>query len=300
MRGDLMNDLTINSRSFWKQYGFAYLLILPTVAYLVCFQLYPLLESVRLSFTDLTFLRPTSGKYIGLGNYIKLLTDDSSFWPIFYHSILWVGGSTLLQFIIGLPAALILNSKLPGRPVWRGLLMIPWVTPVVVMGLIWKWIYDGDYGLLNYYLHTKMVWLGNEHTVWPSLLLASMWKGFPYVTLMFLAGLQGIPDDLYEASHIDGCNAWKQFSHITLPLLTPVMFVTGLISIITTWTKFEMIWVLTAGGPGWSTSILPTYIYTKSFQYFQLGLGSAVATISTLVVLGIVLIYFRVFDVKER
>lgn len=284
---------------FFKSHGFAYLLILPTVLYLLIFQLYPLLESFRISFTDLSFLKPKSGKFIGLDNYINLLTQDPNFWPIFLNSLVWVIGSTVLQFILALPAALVLNAKLPFRPVWRGLLMVPWVTPMVVMGLIWKWIYDGDYGLLNYYLHTKTIWLGSQQTVWPSLLFASMWKGFPYVTLMLLAGLQGVPEEMYEASYIDGCNAAKRLYYITLPLLMPVMFVTGLICIIVSWTKFEMIWVLTAGGPGYATSILPTYIYTNSFQFFKLGIGSAVATLSTLFVLVIMLVYLRLFEAKE-
>ncbi|TCL74152.1 carbohydrate ABC transporter membrane protein 1 (CUT1 family) [Hydrogenispora ethanolica] len=294
-----MTDLTLRpAASFWKRYGFGYLLILPTVLYLVLFQVYPLFESFRLSFTDLNFLRPGSGGYIGLQNYLKLMTQDPNFWPIFGNSLFWVLGSTVLQFIVAMPAALVLNAKLPFRPVWRGLLMVPWVTPMVVMGLIWKWIYDGDYGLLNFYLHTKVIWLGDQGTVWPALLFASMWKGFPYVTLMMLAGLQGVPEEMYEASYIDGCNAWKRFFYITLPMLVPVMFVTGLVCIITSWTKFEMIWVLTAGGPGHATSILPTYIYTNSFQFFNLGTGSAVAAISTLFVLAIVLVYLRLFDAK--
>ncbi len=295
-----MRNITLRPAMNYRGLWFAYLLILPSVLYLLIFQLYPLLESVRLSFTDLSFLRPHSGKYIGLKNYIQLLTQDPVFWKIFVNSLIWVLGSTIMQFAIAIPAALILNAKLPYRPLWRGLLMVPWVTPIVVMGLIWKWIYDGDYGLLNYYLHTKVIWLGNSTTVWPSLLFSSMWKGFPYVTLMLLAGLQGIPVELYEAAYVDGCSGVKRFFNITLPLLMPVIFVTGLICIVTTWTKFEMIWVLTAGGPNYSTSVLPTYIYTNSFQFFNLGIGSAVATISTLFVLVIIMIYLRLFNANEQ
>jgi multiple sugar transport system permease protein len=294
-----MKDFLLQPGEFFKKHGFAYLLILPSVLYLLIFQLYPLFESARLSFTDLSFLRPGSGKFIGLDNYIKLLTQDPTFWKVFLNSFIWVFGSTILQFLIAFPASLILNAKVPGRPIWRGLLMVPWIIPTVVMGLIWKWIYDGDYGLLNYYLQTKLVWLGNPNTVWPSLLFASMWKGFPYVSLMLLAGLQGIPGELYEAAYVDGCNAGKRFYYVTLPLMAPVVFVTGLVCIITTWTKFELIWVLTSGGPNFATSVLPTYIYTKSFQFFDMGTGSAVATISTIFVLVVILIYLRLFQTKE-
>lgn len=173
--------------------------------------------------------------------------------------------------------------------------MIPWVTPTVIMGVIFKVIFDGDYGLLNYYLQTDIVWLGNEATVWPTLLLTSVWKGFPYATLMMLAGLQGIPKDIYEAAFVDGCNKFKQFFNITLPMLMPVLFVSGLVSIVISWTKFELIWVLTAGGPGTTTSVLPTYVYTKAFINFDMGSGSAVATISMLFMLVFVVIYLKLF-----
>ena len=189
-----------------------------------------------------------------------------------------------------------MNRKFPGRPLVRGLMMVPWVTPVIIMGLIWRWIYDGDYGLLNYVLNTNYVWLGDKSVVWFSLLLTSLWKGLPYATLMFLAGLQSIPADLYEAAYVDGCNKWKQFLNITMPMLSPVILVTALTSIVQSWTKFEVIWVLTAGGPGYTTSILPTYIYSKSFKDFQMGVGSAVSVISMLLMMVFVVMYLHVYN----
>jgi ABC-type sugar transport systems, permease components len=282
-----------------KKHGFAYLFILPTALYLLVFQLYPLIESVRLSFTNLSFLHPNSGQYVGFKNYINLLFHDDNFWGILLNSFVWVFGSTILQYMLALPAAATLNNIMKCRSLWRGLVMIPWVTPTVIMGLIWKWIFDGDYGLINYYLHTNIVWLGNTNTVWPALLLTSMWKGFPYATIMFLAGLQGIPKELYEAASIDGCNKIKQFFLVTLPMLLPVIFVTGLSSLVISWTKFELIWVLTAGGPGYATSVLPTYVYTKSFQFFDMGGGSAVATISMVFMIIFVVLYLKMFRTQD-
>ncbi len=297
-------DMNSNAGSSWfaniKKNSFVYLFILPTLLYLIIFQFYPLLESVRLSFTDLSFLRPGSGKYIGFANYYDLLFKDPYFWNIVWNSLIWVFGSTFLQYLLAVPTAMCLNSSIRGRSLWRGLLMIPWVTPTVIMGVIFKVIFDGDYGLLNYYLHTNIVWLGNENTVWPTLLLTSMWKGFPYATLMILAGLQGIPKDIYEAAFVDGCSKFKQFYKITLPLLMPVLFVSNLVSIVISWTKFELIWVLTAGGPGTATSVLPTYVYTKSFVNFDMGTGSAVATISMLFMLVFVVLYLKLFNINEQ
>lgn len=279
-----------------KSNYFFYLMILPTLLYLIIFQIYPIFESVRLSFTDLSFLKVGSGKFVGLQNYKTLLFGDPNFWPLFLNSLLWVFGSTVLQYLFAIPAALILNQKIRARGLWRGLMMVPWVTPVVIMGLIWKWIYDGDYGILNYFLHTHVVWLGNQATVWGSLLLVSLWKGLPYATLMILSGLQSIPLDLYEAAYVDGCGAWKRFQYITLPQLRPVVLVTALTSIVQSWTKFEVIWVLTGGGPGYASSTLPTYIYSKSFVMYDMGGGSAVSVIAMAFMMIFVVVYLKVYN----
>lgn len=287
-----------NFQNIKKNY-FLYLMIFPTVLYLLIFQIYPIFDSVRTSFTDLSFLKPGSGKFVGLKNYIGFF-NDSNFSLLLINSFIWVLGSTILQYVAAIPASLLLNQKFRGRSVWRGLMMVPWVTPVIIMGMIWKWIYDGDYGLLNYVLGTDTVWLANQSTVWPALLLTSMWKGLPYATLMFLAGLQGVPVDLYEAAYVDGCGAFKRFRYITVPMLKPVILVTALTSIVQSWTKFEVIWVLTAGGPGYATSILPTYIYTKSFVMYDMGGGSAVSVIAMLIMMVFIMIYLKVYNKRSE
>lgn len=278
------------------------MLLSPVVLYIVVFQFYPLFETVRLSFYDYSLISGRSTSFVGLQNYADLMLRDDNFWPIFVNSVVWVLGATLLQFLIAVPAALILNARIPLRGLWRGLMMVPWVSPVVIIGIVWKWIYDGQFGLANYYLkmlgliRDNVIWLGDEHLVWPALLLTSAWKGFPYVALMALAGLQGIPRDLLEAATVDGTTGWQRFRYVVLPLLRPILFVTGLVSIVSTWTKFEMIWVLTGGGPGYATSILPTYLYTQAFRFFKLGLGSAIGTLSMLFVVVVVVAYARMFN----
>ena len=283
------------TREIRKNY-YLYLFLIPTMLYLIVFQVYPIVNSIYTSFTDLQLIKPNSGKFIGFGNYVKLLTADKNFWPIVKNTLVWVFGSTVLQYLFAIPASLCLNQKFRGRGVTRGLMMVPWVTPVIIMGLIWKWIYDGDYGLLNHILGTNIVWLGNPSTVWGALLTTSLWKGLPYATLMFLAGLQGIPTELYEAAYVDGCNAWQRFTKITMPLLMPVILVTALTSIVQSWTKFEVIWVLTSGGPGYTTSILPTYIYTKSFVMYDMGTGSAVSVFAMACMLVFVVFYLKIYN----
>lgn len=278
----------------WDRY--AWIFLAPTLIYLLIFQVYPIFYSIYTSFTDLALLKANSGKFVGLKNFVKLLTNDSNFWPIVGNSLLWVFGSIFLQYLFAIPASLVLNQKYRGRAVVRGLMMVPWVTPVVIMGLIWRWIYDGDYGLLNYLLGTNIVWLGDRDYVWFSLLTTSLWKGLPYATLMFLAGLQSIPVDLYEAAYVDGCGGCKRFFYITIPMLMPILMVTALSSIVQSWTKFEVIWVMTAGGPGYTTSILPTYIYSKSFKDFQMGLGSAVSVLAMVFMMVFVVVYLHIYD----
>lgn len=288
-------------RQWVKKYGFGYMLLAPVVLYVAVFQFYPLFETVRLSFFDYSLVSGKGMSFNGLGNYRELIAADTHFWRIFNNSLVWVFGSTLLQFLIAIPAALILFGKLRGRGLWRGLMMVPWVSPVVVIGIVWKWIYDGNYGLLNHYLKTwgiiqeGIIWLGQEKWVWPALLLTSAWKGFPYIALMLLSGLTGISKEMMEAAYVDGATAWQRFIRITLPLLKPIMYVTGMVSIVASWTKFEMIWALTGGGPGYATSILPTYLYTNTFVYFDLGKGSAIASLSMILVLIIVGLYAKAF-----
>ena len=281
------------------------LLILPTVAFLGIFLIYPLVNTVYLSLHDLTLTRSMRPRWVGLENYAYLLFEDANFWPIVGHTFFWVAGSAVLQFLLGLPTALLLNGAIPFRGLWRGIVLIPWVTPVVVAGIAWRWIFDGEWGIANYYLVSlgllpaPVVWLGDSTWVWPALLLASAWKGFPYMALMLLAGLQGIQKELYEAAQCDGAGPWRRFVHVTMPGLRPVIYVTVLITLVTTWTKFELIWALTQGGPGFATSILPTYIYTQSFLFYKMGLGATAATLSAVLVVVFTFLYTRRFRPQD-
>ena len=279
-------------------------MILPTVLYLLCFQLYPIFESIRLSFTDTMLISP-GWEYIGLENYRYLLFEDGKFWPIVLNSFRWIGLSLITQMALGLIMAMLLNQKVVARGALRGLGMVPWVMPVVVVGIMFKWLFDYYYGLVNITLQDwgiisqSINWFGDEKWVWPTLILSATWKGFPYPMIMLLAGLKGISGELYESARVDGANAWQCFWRITLPALRPVLFVTGLVQIITGWTKFEMIWVLTNGGPGFATSILPTYVYANSFNFYKMGLGSAVAVISMLILFAFILVYYKFVRTEE-
>lgn len=283
-----------------------YLLLLPSVAYLVSFTIYPILTVFYLSVTDLHLVKSLVPRFIGLQNYRDLIWNDPDFRRILGNTFIWTFGSTALQFVLGLTTSLILNARLPGRGFWRGVMLVPWVTPIIVVGIIWRWMYDGSYGLLNYYLNALgllnryVVWLGEDATVWPALLLASLWKGYPYMCLMLLAGLQTIPQEIYEAADVDGASGLRRLWYVTLPMLKPVAAIVTLVALVLTWNNFQMIWVLTEGGPAYATSVLATYVFTKGFVFFQLGSGSAVAALSILVVLVLCVIYARILRLEER
>jgi multiple sugar transport system permease protein len=279
-------------------------LISPVLLYLLAAQFYPLVETIRLSVFDHRPTHPGPQTFVGVDNYVELLTEDRRFWGIVRNSFLWVLGSTALQIIFGTALALVLNQSLRLRGLWRGLMLVPWVMPVVVVAIIWRWIFDGQHGLANYYLTAvgildePIVWLGSEFWVWPVLLLASAWVGTPFIALMVLAALQGIPPDILEAAHVDGTNRRQRLAYIIVPMLKPTLFVAGLIAIIVTWFKFELIWALTSGGPGFATSILPTYVYTQAFQRFDFGMAGAVATTAMVLVLIVAGLYARLL--RER
>ena len=275
--------------------------ILPSLLVLLGLGLYPLLYIIYLSLHKLYLMTGPTPKFVGFSNYYKILFQDPQFYLVLRNTIVWVLGSTACQFLVAFPTALILNSKvIKLKGFFRGIILIPWVMPIITVGIVWRWIYNADWGILNYYLFKLGViksyinWLGNQRTVWPALLIASTWKGFPYMTLMFLAGLQGIPPQLYEAAKVDGANNWNMFKYITLPLMKQVILVVCLVASIQTWNNFRMIWVLTQGGPGYTTTVLSTYIYMKSFSFYRFGEGATVAVISLIFVVIMIMIYLFV------
>jgi multiple sugar transport system permease protein len=283
-----------------RQMRVAYAFIAPPLLYLIIFQIYPLFESIRLSFTDLTPVKAGSGSFIGLINFKILLFEDPYFWLTVKNTLIWVIAPTILQYTGGILIALVLCQKLIGMPVWRGLLMVPWIIPTVIAAVLWRWIYDGQYGLLNYYLGTRILWLGEQKLIWPSIVFMAFWKGISYASVMMLAGLQGIPVEIHEVVRLDGAGPIRKLFCVTFPLMRPVLYTSVATSIVLSWTKFEVIWALTKGGPGYYSSTLPTYIYSKSFLYNLFGQGSAVAVLSMIFMLIIILLYLRIFKVEDR
>jgi multiple sugar transport system permease protein len=237
---------------------------------------------------------------VGLRQY-RTVIQDPVFTPALKNTILWTFGVTVMQFCLGLILALLLNNPFRGRGLLRSLGIIPWVIPGIVVAVIWRLLYASDFGLINSALRSLGLgtltrpWLIDTATAMPAVMVAGAWKGFGFYMLMFLAGLQGIPIDLYEAARLDGAGRVRLFKDITVPLLRPVILMSVVLGVIWTSNYFEAIYVLTGGGPARLTETLPIFVYKTAFQYFHLNEAVAGSIILLLIVLSLVTVYLIIF-----
>jgi multiple sugar transport system permease protein len=255
--------------------------LLPASVALGAIVAYPLVYGIYLSLTDANPLTQQSN-YIGLENY-RYLWEDSVYRQSMVRTILFTVAIVAIEFPLALILALMLNEPLRGRAIYRSLLLIPWVMPNVVAAVIWKWIYSPDFGLLNYGLKefgiidTYMNFLSDPGRALPAVIAVGVWKGIPFSTVVLLAGLQAVPHDVMEAATVDGANVWQRFRDVTVPSLLPIAVVVVVLRTVWTFNSFDLVYVLTGGGPGWATQLLSIYVYLSSFQYQQLGYGAAMA-----------------------
>jgi len=233
------------------------------------------------------------------------LVTNSEFWVALSKTLIWTISSVAGKTLIGIIIALLLNQSFKGRGIYRTLILVPWVTPQVVGAIVWKWVYNGEYGMLNYFLISLGIleksrsWLGNETTAFIAALINDMWVGIPFMSIVFLAGLQAIPTEMYEAARVDGANNLKQLIYITLPQLKPVFLVATILSTIWTFNSFNIIWTLTRGGPINATETLVVKTYKVAFQQFNIGLGSTYALIVFFILTIFSIFYWRRFTSEE-
>jgi len=271
--------------------GIGYLFVLPLVVLVLLLIAYPLGSAVYLSLTEKYVGYPP--RFVGLKNYVEL-TGDPVFRKVMWNSAVFTVASVTVKLLIGLLMALSLHQALFARRLVRGILLLPWVVPTVITALAWHWMFDALRGFINVSLETlgligePIAWLGQPATAMMAVVVVNIWRGFPFFGVSLLAGLQAIPADLYEAAAVDGASATQRFRHVTLPGLRPVIFVTALISTIFTLNDFNIVYVMTRGGPGIATHILATYTYEVGFQ--ALRWGRAVAVSMYLMPLVVVLI----------
>lgn len=282
----------------WDGYGF----ILPAAITLLALVTYPLLYGAYLSLFDTNLVN--KWEFVGLGHYLDIFSDTvflQRIWLTLLFTLLTVSG----HFFFGTVLALILNMKLRGQVFFRALLIIPWLLPEVVVGLLWKWLFNPMYGLFNHILielhliSEPISWLGSDSYAFIAIVIVCIWKGYPMIMMMILAGLQSISEDQYEAAKIDGCNRVKAFRYVTVPGLMPVLLVSLILDTVWWFKHFTMIWILTQGGPGNETNVISIDIFKQAFEFFNFGKASAMAVLVFFVCFLIGFVYRRIFGDED-
>jgi multiple sugar transport system permease protein len=271
-----------------KEARFGFLLVMPALTLLAAVYIYPLIYNVDLSFSRWNLSPPSPKEYVGLKNYLDLFSSEV-FSKVFYNTLFFTVVSVHLEFILGLGLALLLNQNIKGKNVIITVLALPMMIAPVVAALTWRWVYAYDYGILNFSLNKlfgvePILWLSSKDIAMYSVIIADVWITTPFMLLIIYAGLQMIPTELYEAARIDGASSWQMFRNVTLPSLKGVLIVALMIRTIDAFTKlFDVVYVLTGGGPAYATEVLPTYAYKVGLSFFRLGSGAAITMITLMV-----------------
>lgn len=272
-----------------------YLFASPAILGYLIFVVGPLLASLYFSFTEYNIIRPP--RWVGLGNYVTAFSDDELFWTSLDVTMTYTVVSVPLNLLAGFLIAVLMNQKVRGITLYRTVWYLPVIVPAVANAVLWQWVFNADFGLLNQLLWVFFRlrgprWLIEPTTGIPALIIMALW-GVGGGMLIYLGGLQGIPQHLYEAVEIDGGNWWARFRNVTVPMMTPVIFFNLIIGLINTFQVFTPAYVMTQGGPGHATYFYVLHLYKNAFQYLRMGYASALAWILMLVTLAGTLLLFR-------
>jgi multiple sugar transport system permease protein len=288
---------TLAANRNWLGFWF----MMPTAAFLVLFLAYPLVLGVWLSFTDARIGQ--SGDFVGFENY-DWLSDDPVFWLSVFNTVLYTLVASIVKFAVGLYLALLLNESMPFKAIIRAAVLIPFIVPTVLSAIAFWWLFDSQFSIISWSLrHLGLIsgnidFLGNPWNARWSVIFANIRRGVPFIAITLLAGLQTVPPSLYEAATIDGANRWQIFRYITYPMLTPIIAVVMTFSVLFTFTDFQLIWVLTRGGPVNATQLMATLSYQRAILGGRLGEGAAIATAMIPFLLGAILISW--FGLQRR
>jgi multiple sugar transport system permease protein len=283
-------------RAAWRAAGF----VVPAWAYVLCFYVYPLVSNVKMGFQNYTISSFYSGSapFVGFANYTAVFRDPQ-FVSIVTDTVLFTIGSLVFQFSLGLALAQFFRRAFPLNGVLRSLLLVPWLLPLVVSGTVWRWMMAYDSGVINQtLLHLHLIsqpipWLVSTKMALVAVTVANIWVGIPFNMVILYGGLQSLPEQVFEAAAIDGANAWQRFTRITLPMLRPVILVVLTLGLIYTLKAFDIIMLITQGGPANSSQTLTTFAYDLSFNQLSFGQGAAVGNILILVAVVFAAIYLR-------
>jgi multiple sugar transport system permease protein len=282
----------------------AYCTLLPSAIIFLLLVAVPTVTVVLMSLQDVR-IGESSGPFVGLDNFVWAFTSPT-FYGVLGNTLIWVFGSVALEMTVGLGAALLLNKSFVGRGVARAIVFAPYIIPTVVAVLVWRFMFHDILGILNHamigsgLIDEPIQWLASPNTAMMSVIMVAVWKFYPFVVLALLGILQSIPQEQYEAATVDGASDFQQFWRITLPYVMPVFLLTALLRTIWTFHKFDIIYMLTGGGPLGATTTLPVLVYQKAFDDFEMGRGAAVALITAAILAGLSAIYFLLIRWSER
>ncbi|MGA7084943.1 MAG: sugar ABC transporter permease [Pseudolabrys sp.] len=276
-----MKDVTAWNQLKTNRNWLAIWFMLPAAAFLILFLAYPLGLGVWLSFTDARLGR--DGIFVGFENY-EYLWEDSTFWLSVFNTLLYTSVASIIKFAVGLYLALLLNERLPFKAIIRAVVLIPFIVPTVLSAIAFWWLFDPQFSIISWSLKkmglitANIDFLGDVWNARWSVIFANIWRGVPFVAITLLAGLQTVSPSLYEAATIDGATNWQRFRYITYPLLTPIIAVVMTFSVLFTFTDFQLIWVMTRGGPVNATHLMATFSYPRAIMSGYLGEGAAIST----------------------
>ena len=287
--------------------SWAYLLLAPSLILVLAVVVYPVASGIALSFHDFNLLRAAKGwQFVGVQQFLNLFQDDK-FPTIVRNTFVWVIAGAVSQFAVGLGVALALNRKtLRGGRVARVLVLLPWIMPSVVAAHMWALLLDSRLGVINDIfvrlglLSEYKAWFADPKTAMASVLIVDLWKSFPFFTLMLYAGLQTIPDDLYEAASVDGASPWQKFVNITLPLLAPVIVAVVILRVIGLVNAPDLMIVLTNGGPGLATYVLSLFAFQTAYENFNFGYAAAISVSMLVILMTFTVMYMRVSGVAKE
>jgi multiple sugar transport system permease protein len=278
----------------WKRFLVLAIFLGPSLAGVLIFAIGPIIAAFGLSFTNWDLITPA--KFVGLANFQRLL-GDSEFWATLRHTIGFLLGYVPLVLLAGLAVAVLMNRSLPGRSIFRAMYFIPVVTSWVAVALVWKWLFNPTFGLVNTLLGfigiAGPAWLFDPNWAMPAVVLTSVWKDTGFVMIILLAGLQGIPREFEEAASIDGATAFQRLVHVKLPLLSPAIFFALSISLINSFQVFDQVYVMTQGGPAGATTVLVERIVANAFAYSRMGYASSMSLVLFLLIFGTTFLFYR-------
>ncbi len=280
-----------------SQAWLGYLLVAPLMLWLAGTIIYPLLSAIRISVLDVGIIG-TGGNFVGLENYSRILSS-TKFWEALGRSLIWVVSNAVIQTLVAFGTAIILKQRFRGQGLARIWVILSWIVPTVVVVIIWRWLLGTSGGIINYALVSLGVvdqpvgFFGSGPAAYTTVVLINSWRWFPLMAVILLAGMQGIPEDLYEAAAVDGASARQRLWHITLPSLQPVLFVLGLVGTLWSINVFDVIWLLTKGGPSSATTTAPVFIYDTAFNSYRLSRSAAAS-----VIMGIILLIFATLFIR--